>query len=333
MFELIPNDARSTIRIMLVEPDTQLRNNLRQALMGAGLKSVHDYGSIEKMKDEFERETPDLLFIDAHAPGGDACELVRNVRFNRGGNNPFISIVLTVWQTKIDDIEKLVNTGADHIILKPLSPQLMFKRIEALIERRKPFVATSGYIGPDRRKGGREGNEVPHFHVPNTLKLKAANRKVDGSQLQKAIDLTLGRMNDEMVVRLAFQLAFQAERLAPLAETGDREAPFALKDLKWALLEFLRRIDEKGNAQIVKLSKTLDEVSDRIGNAHPNPAEARDIELLRKLAQAINIGLRSAVSPEDLASKVNDAIEKSERRRKAKQEAAAISRAASGAQA
>jgi hypothetical protein len=203
---------------------------------------------------------------------------------------------------------------------------MIFKRIEALIERRKPFVATSGYIGPDRRKGPRDGNEIPHFHVPNTVKLKAGNRKVDTSQLQKAIDLTLGRMNDEMVVRLAFQLAFQAERLAPLAEKGAREAPFALKDLKWALMEFLRRINEKENAQIVKLTKTLDEVSDRIGANLPNPAGAKDIALLRKLAEAVNIGLKSAQTPEDLARMVNAAIERSDKRRKAKMEAAALAK-------
>ena len=59
----------------------------------------------------------------------------------------------------------------------------------------------------------------------------------------------------------------------------------------------------------------------------PSPAEAKDIALLRKLAQAINIGLRSAQTPEDLARQVNAAIEKSDKRRKAKTEAAAIAQA------
>lgn len=324
MLDIISPNARSTIRIMLVEPDTQLRNNLRQALMGAGFRSVPDYGSIEKMKDAFDLEPPDLLFIDAHTPGGDACELIRGVRFSRAGNNPFMSIMLTVWQSQIEDIEKLVNSGADHIILKPLAPAMIFKRIEALVERRKPFVATSGYIGPDRRNDTRrEASDIPHFHVPNTLKLKASNRKVDTSQLQKEIDQALSSLNEEMVVRLAFQLAFQAERLAPLAEMGSREAPFALKDLKWALMEFLRRIDDSSNQQIVKLARTLDDVSDRIGRSFPNAPEGKDIELLRKLAQAINLGLKSDVSPEDLARQVNAAIEKSESRKKAKQETVA----------
>jgi len=323
MLELIAPNARVSIRIMLVEPDTQLRNNLRQALMGAEFRNVHDYGSIEKMKDIFECDPPDLLLIDAHTPGGDACELIRGVRFNQSGNNPFMSILLTVWQSQIDDIEKLVNSGADHIVLKPVAPMMIFKRIEALIERRKPFVATSSYIGPDRRRDSREGSDIPQFHVPNTLKLKAANRKLDTGSLQKAIDRALSSMNDEMVVRLAFQLSFQAERLAPLAETGSREAPFALKDLKWALMEFLRRIDDNSNRQIVKLAKTLDDVSNRIGRSLPNAPEGKDIELLRKLAQAINLGLKSDVSPEDLARQVNAAIEKSESRKKAKQEAVA----------
>ncbi|MBF0355245.1 MAG: response regulator [Alphaproteobacteria bacterium] len=326
MLETIAPTARSLIRIVLVEPDTQLRNSLRQALMGAGFRNVHDFSSIEKMKDGLESDPPDLLFIDVHAPGGDACELVRSLRFNLQRSNPFMSVILTVWQGKIDDIEKLVNTGADHIILKPVAPQVIFKRIEALIERRKPFVATSGYIGPDRRKGAREGADVPTFHVPNTLKLKAANRKFDTNQLQRAIDDALGKMNGEMVIRLAFQLAFQAERLAPLAEQGSREAPFALKDLKLALMEFLRRIDESGNEQIVKLARTLDDVANRIGNALPGPPLGMDIELLRKLAQAINLGLKSAISPDDLARQVNAAIDKTESRKKAKQEAAALAR-------
>ncbi|MBF0168900.1 MAG: response regulator transcription factor [Alphaproteobacteria bacterium] len=326
MLETIAPTARSLIRIVLVEPDTQLRNSLRQALMGAGFRNVHDFSSIDKMKDGLEIDPPDLLFIDVHAPGGDACELVRSLRFNLQRSNPFMSVILTVWQGKIDDIEKLVNTGADHIILKPVAPQVIFKRIEALIERRKPFVATSGYIGPDRRRGAREGADVPTFQVPNTLKLKAANRKLDTRQLQKAIDEALGQMNGEMVIRLAFQLAFQAERLAPLAEQGSREAPFALKDLKQALMEFLRRIDERDNEQIVKLARTLDDVADRIGNALPAPPQGMDIELLRKLAQAINLGLKSAISPDELARQVNAAIDKTESRNRAKREAAALTR-------
>lgn len=327
MLELIPTDARSQISIMLVEPDTQLRTSLRQALVSAGLRSVSDYSSIDKMKEAFERQAPDLLFVDVHAPGGDACQLVRDVRFNRGGNNPFMSIMLTVWRTKIDDIEKLVNTGADHIILKPLSPQMIFKRIEALIDRRKPFVATSGYIGPDRRRGPREGSEIPHFNVPNTLRIKADNRKIDAAKLQGAIDQALRQMNGEMVVRLAFQLAFQAKRLAPLAEKGSRDASEAMKDMKWALMEFLRRIEAKGNDQIIKLARTLDEVTDRIAQSLPNPAEAKDISLLAKLAEAINLGLRSAQSPEELAGRVNDAVERAEKRRRAKLAAAAIAKA------
>lgn len=328
MLELIPSDARSQISIVLVEPDTMLRTSLRQALMGAGLRTVYDYGSLERLKEDFDRIAPDLLIVDIHAPGGDACSLVRDVRFNRGGNNPFMSVVLTVWKGRIDDIEKLINTGADHIILKPVSPQALFKRIEALIERRKPFVATSGYIGPDRRRSQREEGDVPHFAVPNTLRIKADNRRIDTSKLQRVIDSTLKQMNEEMVVRLAFQLSFQAERLAHLAEKGARDAAEAMRDIKWALVEFVRRVDEAKNGQIVKLARTLDEVSERIGKALPNPPEGKDLALLKKLAEAINLGLKNATSSEDLAKRVNDALDRSERRRQAKLAKAAVMKAA-----
>ena len=55
-------------------------------------------------------------------------------------------------------------------------------RIDVLITNRKPLVVTSGYFVPDYRKRGRSedfSDDIPLFHVPNTLRDKAAFYPVD----------------------------------------------------------------------------------------------------------------------------------------------------------
>ncbi|MBI4967181.1 MAG: response regulator [Rhodospirillales bacterium] len=327
MINTIDAAAKQSVQIVLVDPDVQLRNNLRQALSSAGFRTVADYNHIKKFQDDLDKIFPDLLLIDAHMPEGDTCQMIREMRMNRLGKNPFLSVILTVWQTKIDDIEKLVSSGADHILIKPIAPQAIFERMEALMERRRPFVATSTYVGPDRRKGDREGvDPIPTFHVPNTLKIKATNRKVDVDSLQRAIDQTLNKMNDEMILRLAFQIAFQVKRLLVALGKADieGEGDQALRDLKWALMELNHRLAATAYQQIAELCNKLNTVVEGVIRAMPNPSE-RDRQLMVKLAEAINLGLKSNQNPAELASKVVKAMQSYESKKARKVAAKPVS--------
>ena len=68
------------------------------------------------------------------------------------GYNPFIVIIVTAWEKSTGLINRVVNSGADDLLLRPFSTALLGQRIEAHIERRKGFVITTDYVGPDRRK-------------------------------------------------------------------------------------------------------------------------------------------------------------------------------------
>jgi DNA-binding response OmpR family regulator len=310
MLERVNLNARERISIALVESDAQLRISLRAVLHGAGFRSIVDFGSLERLKEYFDQEMPDLIIIDVHTPGGDACELVRNIRFSHKGGNPFLSVIMTLWQGKVDKLEKMINAGADHIVLKPLSPQTLIARIEALIERRKPFVATSCYIGPDRRKESRGEGAVPIFDVPNTLKEKALAKILDPSELQREIDRTMVSINGEMIHRLAFQLAFQAESLAYVISQEPAKTAETLNDYKVALLELMRRLDPKKEDQTNKTVKSLYGIHGRIEASSPNPD---DVALLRKMSSAINIGLKNAETGDALMRQVREALEKAKR--------------------
>ena len=53
-------------------------------------------------------------------PDGDAIRLVREVRNGQLGRNPFVPIILTVWDSDGISIDEAVNSGVDLILAKPL---------------------------------------------------------------------------------------------------------------------------------------------------------------------------------------------------------------------
>ena len=94
-----------------------------------------------------------------------------------GCDNPFIVIIVTAWEKSTGLINRVVNSGADDLLLRPFSTALLGSRIEAHIERRKGFVITTDYVGPDRRQSQvRQTNAAETFDPPNSLKMKAKDK-------------------------------------------------------------------------------------------------------------------------------------------------------------
>src|SRR3546814_3917356 len=67
-------------------------------------------------------------------PGGDACEVLHAVRHNKLGKNPFVPVILTSWRPQPDLVRRVVDSGADDFLVKPLSPGKLLQRVEARSE-------------------------------------------------------------------------------------------------------------------------------------------------------------------------------------------------------
>lgn len=315
MLDKLTDRDKAEIRIVVAEPDRFLRSNLRQALFFAGFKNVTDVGSNERLHRILAEAPPDLLLLDPGLPDGDGGALIREMRFNRLGHNPFLPVIMTVWPEDTARIGRLIESGTDHILLKPISPQVVFERMEALIERRKPFIVTSGYIGPDRRRDARsrEAAAIPTFVVPNTLRLRAKGQTVDPAALQGEIDAALGRVNEEMVRRQAFHIAFLVERAGPLLELGNAAGDRVVTGIAASLDELTARLDATAFTHVAELCQTLHALLAHTGEGWTG----KDLAVLKNAAQAIVLGLFHGSDIADLTRKIRIAVEAYERRQRA----------------
>ena len=73
-------------------------------------------------------------------------------------------------------VKKVIESGSDDLLPKPLSSGHLISRIEQLVQARKSFVVTSEYIGPDRRNTEERESEITLLQVPNSLRVKVTGR-------------------------------------------------------------------------------------------------------------------------------------------------------------
>jgi len=283
------------IDILLIDPDRAVRTTIRNMLVDNGFRYVTVGSGMADIETKLRLSMPDLLISDSKLEDGNLNAFVYGLRHHNVGSNPFLPVIVTAWSPTTDDVRAIVKSGADDMITKPLSAGQILMRIKTLIKARKPFVVTSGYIGPDRRKPGADhdrGLKITPIDVPNTLREKAiGDHAFNVNQIQAQIDACIKKVNLEKLNRHAHQITWLVERIVPAMTFGPPDGPTtkSLERLLYVGEDISRRMIGTPFEHVGELCKSLITVTQRILNSADEPSP-KDIDLLTPLAQSIQRG-------------------------------------------
>lgn len=300
----ISEKHRSTVKILLGDNDPLMRQGLRNALANEGYRDVRAVGRISTLRENIATAVPDLLIIDVDTPDGDAIELVTDIRNSKLGKNPFLPVIFVTWGADPAVIGRTAKSGADIILVKPLSPAQLFSRIESLVSDRRPFVVTNGYIGPDRREKDGRGN-IRNFAVPNTLKDKLEGKPVDPAELSAQVDKVMGKMNVSRVQQGAITLAQKVEEVCCALE-GEMKIDGA-KNALTLIIRTAKNIQAIGTGDITKLCASLISITGPMAR-NPQDIDAKEIELLRPLSQSILLASKPDLNDPAVMAEISRAV-------------------------
>ena len=206
----------SNVEAVLIDPQTNTRRIIRQALSRLHITHVQEFESVDDMGASIERSSPDLLLIDIDGPDNPGLRTISQIRHGNLYRNPFINIVASTWNPTSQLVAKITNSGADLLLLKPISLKLVEDRLIALVGGRLPFVVTSDYIGPDRRQTHRagEGKSAPVTYPPNTLRFKATG-EIRNIDLEAEIVKAQSKIDEQKILSNVFQIMFLIEFALP----------------------------------------------------------------------------------------------------------------------
>ncbi|NVK17682.1 MAG: response regulator [Methylocystaceae bacterium] len=297
------------IEILIADKNRQLRASLKGVLHQAGFRKIFDVATLEQMVDHIKVKCPDLLLCDISLEDGDVCKTIRQLRHNQCGPNPFCSVILFIDEPTPEVVRAASEAGLDDLQVKPVVAQKILDRVKYLVEKRKPFVVTTDYVGPDRRKGNRPGSlPVPSLPVPNSMEEKAKGNFVQ-QDFQKRVNETVWEINAQKIERHAFQIGYLVERIVPAYREGqiNRESMGQVQRLVEVSKDISKRLAESDYTHIAELVATLNKVAQSLWNSGTMP-KMKDLNLLAELSAAISATFKAQNVYSSLTDEISNTV-------------------------
>lgn len=284
----------STITVYVGEKDYHQRQQLREMFMAEGIKNISTHANVETLRSLMLEVPPDLLVLsDDFAE--DVFELVKEVRFNKLGENPFCIISLLIGQRNTANIEKAIEVGADDIVIKPVDSKKVHERLRLTTFFRQPFVATADYVGPDRKSGTDRHPGARRVEVLNTMQEKANGRTFEQWELKEAVGESLAKVVEAQLSSQSMKMGALCDIILETYRGGfiTVEVQGHFSTLSGILKEAATMANHIKDQSIESLCLSLaDNVSSMEAN-YENLDEG-EVDLIDKLSQAFRMAIDSA---------------------------------------
>lgn len=144
----------SRLRLLIIDDNDFMRDLYRQLLKAIGFTA----GNLSEATDglaalEHIRKFPvDVAICDLNMKPMNGKEFTYRVRNDPDSPDPYLPIIVCTGHAEIAHIADARDTGANEILRKPVSAKSLYSRLHAVVECPRPFILSTSYVGPDRRR-------------------------------------------------------------------------------------------------------------------------------------------------------------------------------------
>ena len=291
------NTRFSDSKVLIVATQVASRDIVKDTLHNMGFRGTRVCQDLIEAKAILDVSFYDLLIIDCDFTEGDPSDLILDLRQNREGAISFIPVIALTWQPVMVTIKKMVDAGADLVLSLPMPAQKMLDAIRTIIDNRKPFVVTSGYVGPDRRGVVREDddNSVMRVEVPNTLRKKATG-KDDGIDAAKVLEVVRDKRVESHASKVLHTVGLITQAAAAFEEDGGESLRNFVDELREVVVDLDRRIAKTRHAHQATLCKSLVDVANRMAadGSEKGITNSRDLALVQQLGMAVELAMKQS---------------------------------------
>lgn len=140
------------LKVLVVDDNRHFRNLTRTVLQSVGIRQIEDASdgifALQTLRD-FKA---DLVILDWKMEPMDGIAFARRLRCSPDSPNPFIPILMVSGHADVSLVRQARDAGINEFLAKPISVKQLTTRIVAVLGKPRPFVRTSTFYGPDRRR-------------------------------------------------------------------------------------------------------------------------------------------------------------------------------------
>lgn len=144
--------ALSDLKTLIIDDNAHMRSLVRAILSSFGMREVFEAPDSETGLRRVGDGGIDLAFVDFRLGDQDGLEFCREVRMGEESPDPYLPIIMITAYSEVSRVKQALNSGVDEFLVKPVRANDVAARINAVVERRRSFVRSNNYFGPDRRR-------------------------------------------------------------------------------------------------------------------------------------------------------------------------------------
>jgi DNA-binding response OmpR family regulator len=283
------------LRVAIGDGDPAAATEMKDALHARGVIEVIQCYNTERLFRALDDEIVDLLIYDYHMLDERFVEVMQRIRRKEVGQNPFVTIIATIRDSKAETVRRLIDAGVDDLIRVPISIDRVFESIGKSARRRRPFIVSYDYTGPARptaRNGAKPADTG--VKVPNTLKSRAFDGLPE-DEIRAAVEQAVGEMVAKQLETCGVEIDRLVKRVADnyaSVDGSDRNVAMrgTLDKVATAASNLQHRVAGTSSERVSDLAATLIPITQRILEA-PQGRAAIEVQLLSQLATAVRLAL------------------------------------------
>lgn len=274
-------------KVLVCEANGMIRQAIRIGLNNLGIRDIIEANSFINAHKAMENGGFDAMVLNAELDGNDTYFLLREMRLGRLGPDPFIISMLLLAAPDQTRLHKAVDSGTDDLLLIPFSPEQLATRLGLFKSRRKPFVVTHDYLGPDRRKSNRAGAQAAiTITPPNPIAARAAG--IPAERYDKLRRQAKEAIGTERIKRLAAATEWECRSMLNAAAGGHNHRDFMISGI-FKLETFLGELTERAADQLRHDGNHLHDMMGKVRDAKNRMGDLKlsDFDTLHAAARRI----------------------------------------------
>ena len=291
-------DKLSDIDLYLGEPNEQVRESMRAMMREQGYRRTRTFSRLDDLLNAIKEAPPDIL-VAADDLDPRMFDVIRDIRHFKIGRNPFILITLMVKAENDEVVKKAILAGADDIMIKPVAPGKLLERVAHMTMNRSPFIVTTDYVGPERRKPQNDRpSKIRQLNVVNTFKAKVEGNRMSQAELSRAVE---ANMNEVMAARLdshGLKLGWICNLILKAYEEKriDKEVEERLLVLVSVLEDAARTARVLGEPELAQICTQMARQVEEMAERYENPTD-QELGTIRKLTKAFELAKIAKMGP------------------------------------
>lgn len=140
------------IRLLLVDDNHYVRVMLAEILRAAGVTQIYEASDGAEALQLMRDHPIDVVMTDLSMQPLDGIDLVRLLRNSPDSPNQLTPVIMITGHSTLARVNEARDAGVSEFLAKPLTARGVLERLHQAIEHPRPFVRSTEYFGPDRRR-------------------------------------------------------------------------------------------------------------------------------------------------------------------------------------